>query len=445
MSAAQINEVGQKKLDGTSNNTEADDEDKMEEDDSPSSNIDAQQSEDSLFIGGLLLIAGAGLIFSFMTVLTAVAGHDIGSFEIMFISGAVRWVILAFMVRRSGDSPFPQQHQRMTVLLRCMCGFVGFSCSLYSFTKMPIGDASAIIFSAPVWASLLSRIFLKEPLGYMDMMAIAVGLTGVVLVAQPSTIFGDATDIPEDASSNVTDFERRLAPFVAILGSIGAGSAVVCIRLLGMQGGLKPVVLAHAYGFAVMMWAPLGFLFPGQSPKFDLFASATWIAVGVGLMSSVNQVMFNTGMMRVPASIGSMMRNIDIVASYTWQVLIFGQSATLFGLLGSGLIVVTTVAQAIRKLLEQRKSASESDRPGKDLTQPVEVLPAGHCHSRIPGSEDIIEFGQPQPHENSPSSRPKFLFTSKGPKEGNLSLVTMAPSKYRRYRELAEEGEGAEF
>lgn len=33
-------------------------------------------------------------------------------------------------------------------------------------------------------------------------------------------------------------------------------------------------------------------------------------------------------MQRVPAGLGSMMRNIDIVASFTWQVVIFHESGT---------------------------------------------------------------------------------------------------------------------
>jgi len=395
---------------------------------------------DARFLGGLLLIAGAGFIFSVTTFLSAIAGRDIGSFEIIFISGTVRWMVLAIMVWRSGESPIPQTHQRAVILLRCICGFVGFSSATFAFTKMPIGDASAIVFSAPVWASLFSRIFLKEPFGYIDTAAVAVGLTGVLLVSRPSAIFGHGENDLIDASSDVSDFERIIAPFVAILGSIGAGSAVVCIRLLGMQGGLKPVVLAHAYGFATMAWAPLGFLFPGQAPHFDLFASGTWIAVGIGVLSSGYQVMLNTGMMRVPASIGSMMRNTDIVASYSWQVLLLGQSASVLGILGSVLIVGATVAQAVRKLKTQRLASAEIAMNACSASASFSSVSVDHVP--LPEVDSMETANGCQANQHSTSGTFSRSLSSA---RGTLAIEIMMPSKFRQYQELAEEGEGAEF
>ena len=74
--------------------------------------LDAKSQADKALISGLALIAGAGLIFSGMTVLTAIAGRDIPSFEIVFISCLVRWAILATLVRRSGECPWGKPAQR---------------------------------------------------------------------------------------------------------------------------------------------------------------------------------------------------------------------------------------------------------------------------------------------------------------------------------------------
>ena len=318
--------------------------------------LSEKQEAEKYFIWGLLLIAGAGLIFSIVTVLTAIAGRHMPSFEFVFISSITRWTILAWGVHQSGESPLGQKHQRSIILLRCFCGSLGYTSASFAFTKMTIGDASAIIFSAPAWASIFGRVFIKEDLTWIDIGAVAIGLSGVVMLTRPEVIFGDSssTDVM-DASSVVTDTERTFAPMIAMLGSMGAGGSAVCVRHLGTQGGLKPVVLAHAYSFFLVLLSPVGFLIPGQSPHFDFKSESTWLAILAGVLASVNQVMFNTGMMRVPSGLGSMMRNIDILACYVWQVALFKQDITTLSIFGSLLIICATVGQALRKVLAQRQ------------------------------------------------------------------------------------------
>jgi hypothetical protein len=117
------------------------------------------------------------------------------------------------------------------------------------------------------------------------------------------------------------------------------------------------VVLAQMYALATFMWSPFGFFLPGQTPK--LGQVTMWpvcLTIIVGVLGSIYQFMFNTGAMRTPAGLGSMMRNTDIIMSFVWQVLIFGQEVTLLSVIGSLLIIAATVGIAIKKLREDRKS-----------------------------------------------------------------------------------------
>jgi drug/metabolite transporter (DMT)-like permease len=58
-----------------------------------------------------------------------------------------------------------------------------------SYTFMPIGDATAIIFSSPLPSMLLSRIFLKERLGLYMVTCGLVLYLGVLLVVHPPFLF----------------------------------------------------------------------------------------------------------------------------------------------------------------------------------------------------------------------------------------------------------------
>ena len=311
-----------------------------------------------------------------------------------------------------------------------MCGFTGFTCATFAFTKMPIGDATAIVFSAPAWASIISRVFLKEALGYLDMLAVALGFTGVILLSRPPFLFGDPGGSPvNDQSSSVTDGERAIAPFVAMLGSVGAGAAQVCARKLGMVGGIKAEVVAHAYALFIVVVSPLGFLLPGQAPAFSLTKAGTYIAMVIGILGSAYQLMLNKGMMRVPAGLGSMMRNSDIVASYMWQVVLFGQQVSPLSVAGSVLIVGATVAQAIRKLYEEVKLPSFISGGGEGAD--------GGCKG-----ETCSTSTQNREGRDSSSNASAPLPSSKLPSYSHLPMST---SQGQGSGAVAGEGEGDEF
>jgi drug/metabolite transporter (DMT)-like permease len=63
------------------------------------------------------------------------------------------------------------------------------SCSqtllIIAFSMMPLGSATAINFSAPLFATLASALFLKEPVGSARWTALLVGFLGVLLVTGP--------------------------------------------------------------------------------------------------------------------------------------------------------------------------------------------------------------------------------------------------------------------
>ena len=296
---------------------------------------------------GLVLIAVSGLLFSFMTVLTKVASESfgLGSFEIVFISAVARWACLLCVLIRSKEHPLGKPELRKLLAIRCCCGFVGICSATFAFTKMPIGDATAIVFVSPAWASIFGRVILKEPLGCIDIFAVVTSFFGVLLVAKPSFLFGG--EVPADGSP--------IAPFIALLASMGSAGVVVTVRLIGTRGGLHPAVLAHAYAAFVVLVSPLGFLLPGQRPHFTQSSSGTFVAVCVGLLATLNQLAMNTGMQRVPSGLGAMMRNVDIVATILWQVTIFHNSADGLSLTGSIIIILCTAGQALRKWRNQRQ------------------------------------------------------------------------------------------
>ena len=76
----------------------------------------------------------------------------------------------------------PGTHLARGVLLICanMAYFLGLA-------SMPLGDAAAIFFSAPLIITLLAIPFLGEKIGLQRWLAVLVGMIGVIIMLRPGT------------------------------------------------------------------------------------------------------------------------------------------------------------------------------------------------------------------------------------------------------------------
>ena len=83
---------------------------------------------------------------------------------------------------------------------------------MIAFSLMPLAGAIAINFSAPIWAALISLIWLKERAGPARAAALLTGFVGVLIVANPGT---DSI---------------QLGAFFALANAVMYGSVTVAVR-----------------------------------------------------------------------------------------------------------------------------------------------------------------------------------------------------------------------
>ena len=84
---------------------------------------------------------------------------------------------------------WPCSHTRRPTahVLRSMSQFTSQTLLLIAFSMMPLASATAINFSAPLFAALASLVFLKEPVGTARWAALVVGFVGVLIVTNPGS------------------------------------------------------------------------------------------------------------------------------------------------------------------------------------------------------------------------------------------------------------------
>lgn len=129
----------------------------------------------------MLLAAGA---FSVMTALVRVMGATMHPFEITFwrnfygVLFMVPWIahvgFAALKTRRIGG-----------YTLRAACGLSAMLLWFWAITLMPLDEAVALSFTAPLFASVAAVAFLGERMGIRRTLALLAGFAGTLVILRP--------------------------------------------------------------------------------------------------------------------------------------------------------------------------------------------------------------------------------------------------------------------
>ncbi len=106
---------------------------------------------------------------------------EIGFFIILFAS------IFLFFLKPDGEQwhGFWRMERPWAVHARALSGSVGGVFGVYAFTTIPLAEAYALIFLAPLFVTLLSIVILKEKVGPWRWAAVVAGFAGIMLVVRP--------------------------------------------------------------------------------------------------------------------------------------------------------------------------------------------------------------------------------------------------------------------
>lgn len=135
-------------------------------------------------------------------------------------------------------------------MLRGLILTIGMIAFVFALRSMPIADAIAIFFIEPAILTLLSGVFLREPIGWKKITACATGFAGSLLVIQPSfSEFGLVSLLPVVTAFTVAVFlliTRALAhvedPWSMQFQSSFWAIGVSAIILLAGEGTGSPVI-----------------------------------------------------------------------------------------------------------------------------------------------------------------------------------------------------------
>ena len=131
----------------------------------------------------------SGFFATTMHCLIRFATEDHHPFEVAFFRTIFVLIIFLPLVARNGISSLKSNNIKLQIL-RAIVGSVAMLCMFYGLSITELAKATALMFTVPIFATILAILFLKEIVGIRRWLAMIVGFTGAVIVLRPSVELG---------------------------------------------------------------------------------------------------------------------------------------------------------------------------------------------------------------------------------------------------------------
>lgn len=280
---------------------------------------------------GVLLFLAALLCFALYD---AFAKQMVGSFSPVAVNLgryiAVGSLALAWLLHSGELRPWQAPHQRL-LLLRALALAVTATCFMTALVSMPLAEATAIYFTAPLVMVALSPWLLGEAVAPRQWLAVAAGFGGMLLIVRPGSALPLAgTGLMAVAALSYALFQlltRKLSGRVSPATQY-AYMAAVCL------------VLTQAVSQVPAM--------PGAGGAWPDAAQMALLVAG-GLVSGAAQWLLLAAFRRVPLATLAPLNYLQLLLAVLISSFWFQRPPDGLALAGMGLIAAAGVALALRR------------------------------------------------------------------------------------------------
>ncbi len=226
------------------------------------------------------------------------------------------WIVLLTTVGLAGlATRRPFDHA-----IRGISGVISLGLLYYALSRIPLADATAIAYAAPIFITVLAIFLLGERIGIRRWLAVAAGFAGVLLIAQPG---GASWDIG----------------MLAAAGS-AFGGAFVAIWLRKLSSSERPVTIGVYYNglgtlvcIGWILWS--GWRAPG--------AVDVWLLAGFALGCGLQQWLLTISFRYAEASLLAPFENLAMVFAAIVGFVVWGEVPALTTWLGAAVIAASAL------------------------------------------------------------------------------------------------------
>jgi drug/metabolite transporter (DMT)-like permease len=277
---------------------------------------------------GIALIVGSTVFLACSDAMAKYLSQSLPSIEIAWI----RFLVFAIIVLPAMLTTAPNVFRSTRLGLQVWRGVALLSSSVFFITGLrflPIAEASATSFVAPIFVTALSIVLLGENVGVRRWLATIVGLFGVMIIVRPgSSAFHPAAVLP-------------------VISAFGWACTLIMTRMIsGRDRAITTMAYSSVVGLCILTaMVPLSWVTPSWR---DII-----LGVCVGLASTTGQWIVVLAFRYADASVLAPFSYSQLVWATVLGFLIFGEVPDLWTLVGAAIIIASGLYTAHRERLRR--------------------------------------------------------------------------------------------
>jgi len=271
---------------------------------------------------GIALQIGATFLFTIMAAMVRIVSERVPTGEVVFARAFFAlFPLMAMLAFRREISAAVRTANPLGHIVRGTIGVTSMGLGFAALARIPLADATAIGFTAPLITVALAAVMLGETVRMYRWAAVAIGLCGVVLMLWPHLGGGFDT------------MDHKLGAIFALVAAFFTAGAMIQVRRLTASETTPAIVfyfqaLAAVAGLSTAAW---GWTLPSLGDAVLL--------VTLGFIGGIGQILLTESYRSAPASVVAPFTYSAMLWSVVLGFMLFGEVPPLLVLVG-GLIVV---------------------------------------------------------------------------------------------------------
>ena len=216
-------------------------------------------------------------------------------------------------------------NQRKLLVFRAAAGLLSMSLFFFSFKYLAVGTAVSLRYIAPIFAALFAVLFLKERLKPIQGLFFLMAFAGVLVLK---------------------GFDKEMSNIgvtLVIVASLFTGVVYILIRRIGK--GDHPVVVVNYFMFLATLVGGILCFFTWTTPQgWDWF-----LLLSLGVFGYFGQVFMTKAFQMAPTNRVAPIKYTEVIFTITIGVFWFGDTYTLWSIMGLFLIISALIANTLVK------------------------------------------------------------------------------------------------
>lgn len=281
---------------------------------------------------GVLWMAGAAVCWALNTILIRPISLELPPIELLFLRCLFAALLFIPFIGKVGLTGMKMRRPRL-YFMRASVMFVSMLMWIYAVKLLPIAEAVSLGFTAPLFATMLAALLLREKVGVRRWTAVFFGFIGALVIIRPGLAVFDT------------------AAIYVLINAATWASAIILSRVMSRTE--SPTVIV---GYMFIMLTPATFV-----PTLFVWQTPTWEALGMvfalAFTGTLGHIAVSRALTVAETSVVVPLEYLQLPLAAVASYFLFGETPDMWTPVGAAIIISAVLYISHREAVRARAAA----------------------------------------------------------------------------------------